>query len=304
MPELNFDGRVAVITGAGRGLGRAYAHLLASRGARVVVNDPGFAQSGEGADATPAEEVVAEIRAAGGQAIANFDSVATPEGGQAIIDAAVAEWGRVDILVHNAGNRRRGPMTEMTADTYNAVLAVHLQGAFHMARAAFPLMAAAKYGRIILTSSIGGAYGDREIAGYCTAKAGVIGLSNVFALEGASLNIKSNVVLPGAVTRMSEGRDTSAFPSMPPELVAPLVGLLAHEACPVSGEMYASVAGRMARVFITETEGVYRPSWTIEDVLQDMDRIRDPQKTVTFDVLPRGFYDHLEYSFARTRKAS
>jgi len=298
---LSFEDRVAVITGAGRGLGRAYALLLASRGARVVVNDPGFAQSGLGEDNGPAFETVAEIRALGGEAIANLDSVATPEGGRSIVDAAIKQWGRLDILIHNAGNRRRGPMTEMPQDDFDAVLKVHLHGAFHVARPAFEYMAATQYGRIILTSSIGGIYGDKLIAGYATSKAGVIGLSNVLALEGAPLGIRSNLILPAAVTRMSEGRDTSAFPDMRPDLVAPLVGLLAHEACPVSGEIYAAVAGRLARIFIAETAGVYQPEWSMEKVLSEFEAIRSAQNPVRFEVLPQGFYDHLSYSFERTR---
>ncbi|HEY8385622.1 MAG TPA: SDR family NAD(P)-dependent oxidoreductase, partial [Porticoccaceae bacterium] len=246
MSELRFDGRVAVITGAGRGLGRAYAHLLASRGARVVVNDPGVSLQGEGVDAGPAEAVVREIREAGGEAVANTDSVATPEGGKAIIQTAIDHYGRIDILIHNAGNVRPGSLKEISYEDFEAVLDVHLRGAFHVVRPAFPLMCEAGYGRIILTSSIGGLYGNKKVVNYGVAKAGMIGLSNVVALEGADEGVTCNLIVPGAVTRMAEGVDTSFYPPMGPELVAPVVGWLAHESCTLSGEMLISIAGRVA----------------------------------------------------------
>ena len=156
---LDFFGRVVVVTGAGRGLGREYALLLASRGAKVVVNDVGGSLTGDGADEGPAHQVVDEILAAGGDAVASSDSVATAAGGQAIIDVAMRQYGRIDALVHNAGNVRRGSLKELSYEDFEAVLDVHLRGAFHVVRPAFPLMCAAGYGRIVLTSSIGGLYG-------------------------------------------------------------------------------------------------------------------------------------------------
>jgi len=298
MSDLRFDGRVAVITGAGRGLGRSYALLLASRGARVVVNDSGTSLSGAGADAGPAHEVVREILAAGGQAVACTDSVATPDGGQAIVDTALEHYGRVDVLIHNAGNVRRAPLRDMTPDDFDAVLDVHLRGAFHVVRAAFPVMCDAGRGRIVLTSSIGGLYGNHQVANYAAAKAGVIGLSNVVALEGASAGVTCNVVVPAAVTRMAEGIDTSAYPPMSPELVAPVVGWLAHESCSVTGEIFVALAGRVARVVVAETAGVYRPAWTIEDVAAQSAAIRDAGDPVSFAVVPDGHGDHIRYSFA------
>ncbi|MDT5050989.1 MAG: hypothetical protein QOG75_6911, partial [Mycobacterium sp.] len=237
MSDLRFDDRVAVVTGGGRGLGREYALLLALQGAKVVVNDPGGSLDGDGIDAGPAEEVVREITAAGGDAVASTDSVATPEGGKAIIDTALDRYGRIDILVHNAGNVRRASLKEMTYDDFESVVDVHLRGAFHIVRPAFPLMCDAGYGRIVLTSSIGGLYGNHEVANYAVAKAGVIGLSNVAAIEGAAHGVKSNVIVPAAVTRMAEGIDTSAYPPMGAELVAPVVGWLAHESCSITGEV-------------------------------------------------------------------
>ncbi|MCX8560844.1 SDR family NAD(P)-dependent oxidoreductase [Mycolicibacterium mucogenicum] len=298
MSNLRFDGRVAIVTGAGRGLGRSYALLLASRGARVVVNDSGGALSGDGINAGPAHEVVQEITAAGGQAIACTDSVATPAGGRAIIDAALQEYGRVDVLIHNAGNVRRAPLRDMTSDDFDGVLDVHLRGAFHVVRAAFPAMCDAGHGRIVLTSSIGGLYGNHQVANYAAAKAGVIGLSNVVALEGASEGVTCNVVVPAAVTRMAEGIDTSSYPPMSPELVAPVVGWLAHESCSVTGEIFVALAGRVARVVISETPGVYRPSWSIEDVAAQSAAIRETDDPVSFAVVPDGHGDHIRYSFA------
>ena len=297
MTELRFGGRVAVITGAGRGLGRSYALLLASRGAKVVVNDLGVGLKGEGADAGPAEEVVREIIAAGGEAVACTDSVTTPAGGAAIIDTAMQKYGRIDILIHNAGNVRRGSLKELSGEDFEAVLDVHLRGGYHVVRAAFPLMCVAKYGRIVLTSSINGLYGNANVVNYSMAKAGLIGLSNVAAIEGAAEGVKSNIIIPAAVTRMAEGLDTSQYPPMDPELVAPAVGWLAHESCSVTGEQLISVAGRVARAYAAETQGVYRPSWSIEDIAANIGAIRDTSSPWLFAPAPSGHLDHLRRSF-------
>jgi NAD(P)-dependent dehydrogenase (short-subunit alcohol dehydrogenase family) len=297
MPELRFDGRVAVITGAARGLGRAYALLLASRGARVVVNDPGVSLKGDGIDAGPAQEVVGEIGAAGGEAIACTESVATPAGGKAIIQSALDHYGRIDVLIHNAGIVRRASLKEMTYEDFELVLDVHLRGAVHVVRPAFPLMCKAGYGRIVLTSSINGLYGNPNTANYSVAKAGIIGLSNVAALEGAEAGVRCNVFLPGALTRMAEGLDTSAYPPMEPELAAPVVGWLAHETCSITGEMLSSMAGRAARAYVAESKGVYRASWTIEQVAEQIDVIRSTDAPVVFPVVPLGQVGHILYSF-------
>lgn len=301
---MRFDDRVAVITGAGRGLGRSYAMLLAARGAKVVVNDPGGNLTGGGTDAGPAEDVVREIVAAGGQAVANTDSVATADGGKAIVDTALDRYGRIDILIHNAGNVRRAPLREMSYDDFDAVLDVHLRGAFHVVRPAFPTMCDAGYGRIVLTSSIGGLYGNHQVANYAAAKAGVIGLSNVAAMEGASDGVVSNVIVPAAVTRMAEGIDTSAYPPMGPELVAPTVGWLAHESCSVNGEVFIALAGRVARAFVAETPGLYQPAWSIEDVGEQIAAIRDTSDPVVFPVVPDGHGDHIRYSFAMASRGA
>jgi len=226
MDELRFDGRVAVISGAGRGLGRAYALLLANRGAKVVVNDNGSAILGEGEDEGPAQQVVREIEAAGGEALASVDSVATCEGASAIVQSALDAFGRVDILIHNAGNVRYGALDEIAVEDFHSVLDVHLMGAFYLVRAAFPHMKAQNYGRVVLTSSIGGFYGNQACVNYAVSKSGMIGLSNVIALEGEEHGIRSNLILPGAMTRMvpgsrsRPGRSARKTSSCPPTTAA------------------------------------------------------------------------------------
>jgi NAD(P)-dependent dehydrogenase (short-subunit alcohol dehydrogenase family) len=186
----------------------------------------------------------------------------------------------------------------MAYEDFDAVLDVHLRGAFHVVRPAFPAMRAAGYGRVVLTSSIGGLYGSPTVANYAVAKAGMIGLSNVVALEGAADGVKCNVIVPAALTRMAEGLDTSAYPPMRPELAAPAVGWLAHESCSITGEMLVSIAGRVARAFVAETPGVYRPSWTIEQVGEDIAAIRDTADPWVLSAVPSGQADHITRSFA------
>ncbi len=304
--ELRFDGRVAVITGGGRGLGRAYALLMAARGCKVVVNDLGGALRGDGPDTSVAQSVVNEIVAAGGEAIANADSVATLEGGRAIIQAALNEWGRIDALIHNAGNVRYGSIRDISYDDFKSVVDVHLMGAFHVVQAAFGHMCDQNFGRIVLTSSIGGVYGNKNCVNYGVSKSGMIGLNNVAALEGEEFNVKSNVIVPSAVTRMAEGIDISQYPPMDPELVAPVVAWMAHEACSVTGELIASIAGRIARMFLAETRGVYRAEWTIEDVAAACEQFHDQgaENPQVLDFGLHGHVDHIGYSFAMAREGS
>jgi NAD(P)-dependent dehydrogenase (short-subunit alcohol dehydrogenase family) len=298
MTELRFDGRVAVITGAGRGLGRSYALLLASRGCRVVVNDNGSATRGDTVIASPADEVVNEIKEMGGEAVACAESVATPEGAAAIVQCAIDTWGRIDILIHNAGNVRYGMIADLSIEDFNAVTDVHFKGGFYLAKAAMPHMIAAKYGRVILTASCSGLYGSQTTVNYGMSKAGLMGLNNVIALEGGEHGIQSNTIIPAAVTRMADGLDTSMYPPLEPELVAPMVAWLAHESCPVSGEHYVAGGGRMARAWTTETKGLYQASWTPEDVAAKIDPIRNANgEQWTFPPYPSGMMDHLGETF-------
>jgi NAD(P)-dependent dehydrogenase (short-subunit alcohol dehydrogenase family) len=302
MTELRFDGRVAVITGGGRGLGREYALLLASRGAKVLINDNGSSLDGSGGDAGPAQDVVREIEAMGGAAVACTESVTTPAGGKAIIEAALDSFGKLDILIHSAGNSRFCPLETLSHEEFRSVVDIHLLGGFNVVQPSFPLMMKQGYGRVVLTGSIGGIYTMPTVAPYAVSKSGMIGLNQAIAIEGAERGIKSNIILPGASTRMVEGVDTTGFPPMGPELVAPVVGWLAHEACSISGEMIISAAGRVARAFITESEGVYEADWTIEKMAERIDAIRDPSRQWTFHPVPDGFNQHLGKSFEMAAK--
>ncbi len=297
MTQRRFDGRVAVITGSGRGLGFEYARLLAGLGAKIVINDNGSALDGSGGDTSVAQQAVDQIKAEGGEAVACTESVATAEGGKAIIDAALDSWGRIDVLIHNAGNTRFDSLGEITHEAFRALVDVHMMGAFNVVRPAFPVMKAAGYGRVVLTGSIGGIYTMPQTVHYAMSKASMIGLNNAVSVEGNEFGVKSNVILPGAVTRMAERIDTSQFPPMDPALVAPMVGYLAHEDCAVSAEIYAAVAGRMARVYVTETHGVWHQDWSIDSVAENLDAIRDTSNNLTFHPAEGGFGAHLGISF-------
>jgi NAD(P)-dependent dehydrogenase (short-subunit alcohol dehydrogenase family) len=277
-PGYRFDGRVAVVTGAGRGLGRAYARLLAARGAAVVVNDLGGSMEGDGADAGPASSVAAEIAAAGGKATADTNDVATVAGADALVMQAVERFGRLDVLINNAGIIRWAGFPAADAANLAQHLAVHVGGSFNTTRAAWPVMVEQGYGRIVMTTS-SGMFGLPTNLSYATAKAAVIGLTRSLATAGARRGIKANLIAPGAMTRMAgpppEG-DTPA-PELSPDLVAPMAAFLAHEACPVSGEIYAAGFGRFARVFIASTPGYVHaaPDPTIEDVAGHWAAIND-----------------------------
>jgi NAD(P)-dependent dehydrogenase (short-subunit alcohol dehydrogenase family) len=281
--EHRFEGRVAIVTGAGRGIGRAHALLLAARGASVVVNDLGGSKSGVGTDAEPAAGVAAEILDAGGAAVADHCDVATAAGAQALVDAAVERFGRLDILINNAGIVRWASMPDVDADDVQAHVAVHVLGSFNTARATWPHMVHQRYGRIVMTTSTG-MLGLHANLAYATAKGAVIGLARSLATEGAAHGIKVNLIAPAAYTRMASqdpdenvGDAADQMPQMAPGLVAPMVAFLAHEECPVSGEIYAAGGGRFARLFIASTEGyVHGGSQpTIEDVADHWVAIND-----------------------------
>ncbi len=277
MSTLGFDGKVAVITGAGGGLGRQHALLLASRGAFLVINDLGGSVDGSGSDASAAQKVVDEIVAAGGEAVANHDSVSTPEGGEAIIKTAVDAYGRVDIVINNAGILRDKTFHNMTPDLVDAVIDVHLRGAFNVTRPAWILMREQKYGRIISTSSAAGIFGNFGQANYGAAKMGLVGFTRVLAQEGAKHNIKANAIAPLALTRMTEALLGPLGEKLEPGLISPIVAWLSHEDCDVSGEVYSVGGGRVARVFIGETPGYFKRDLTLEDVRDNWEQIRNTE---------------------------
>ncbi len=275
MSTLSFDGKVAVITGAGGGLGRQHALLLAKRGALVVVNDLGGSVDGTGSSESAAQKVVDEITAAGGEAVANYDSVATPEGGEAIVKKAVDTFGRIDIVINNAGILRDKTFHNMTPDLMNPVLDVHLKGAFHVTRPAWLHMREQGYGRIVSTSSAAGVFGNFGQTNYGAAKMGLVGFTRVLAVEGAKYNIKANAIAPLALTRMTEDIMGPLGDKLAPELVSPIAAWLAHEDCDVSGEVYSVGGGRVARVFIGETKGFYKSDLSMEDIRDNWKTIRN-----------------------------
>lgn len=311
--ELRFDDQVAVITGAGGGLGKQYALLLASRGARIVVNDLGGSVTGDGTDSGAADAAAAEIRGLGGDAVADSHSVTSPEGGQAIIDTALNAWGRVDIVINNAGIVGDAPFEDMTAERFEPLLDVHLKGAFHVTRPAWKVMREQGYGRILHTCSAAGVLGAIGMSNYGSAKAGLIGLTRVLAAEGADRNIKVNAVAPIAFTRMlAHSLDGAAQPDDPaaqavlddlvgqylqkldPALVAPVAAFLTHRDCPVTGEIYTVGAGHVSRFFIGRTKGFYRPGLSVEDVRDHLAEIRDESGYT----VPGGTADEMSELFA------
>jgi len=280
MSEIRFDGRTAVITGAGGGLGRTYAIDLASRGANVVVNDLGGASDGTGGGSSMADAVVKEIQEAGGQAVANYDSVSTPEGGAAIVQSALDAFGSVDVVINNAGILRDKTFAKLTPEDLEIVLDVHLKGAFYVSQPAFRHMKDAGYGRFLYTASAAGIFGNFGQTNYGAAKMGLVGLSNVLAVEGAKYNIKSNVIAPIAKTRLTEALLGPVADSLAPDCVTPLSVYLVSEACEVSHEIYSVGGGRFARIFIG-----LAPGWTkgqgavvtAEDIQSNLEQIREPE---------------------------
>jgi NAD(P)-dependent dehydrogenase (short-subunit alcohol dehydrogenase family) len=246
--DIDFDGRVAIVTGAGGGLGRTYALDLAARGAAVVVNDLGGSVNGEGGDHTAAQKVVDEITSKGGQAVPNFDSVSTPEGGESIVKTAVSEFGKVDIVINNAGFLRDKSFTKLEWSDLDAVIDVHLKGAFYVSQPAFKVMKENNYGRFVFTAS-NATFGNFGQTNYAAAKMGLVGLSNTIAVEGARNGILSNVIMPVAKTRMTEELLGEFAEKLAPELVTPMVAYLSSEACTTTHGAYSAAGGRYARVF-------------------------------------------------------
>ncbi|MBG0832182.1 SDR family oxidoreductase [Planomonospora sp. ID67723] len=282
MSELRFDGKVAVVTGAGHGLGRAHALSLAERGAKVVVNDLGGALDGTGASSGPAAEVVELIVKNGGEAVASTDNVATPEGAQAIVQSAIDAFGRVDIVVNNAGILRDKSFGKMTVEEFDAVIAVHVRGSFLVSHAAFPYLKEQGYGRIVNTSSPAGLFGNFGQANYSTAKMGLVGLTKTLGIEGARAGIKANAIAPIAWTRMTEALLPAEFEAkFTAERVSTLVTFLAHESCETSGEVFSVGGGRIARVFVAEGPGWKQDDHTVEDIRDNWEAIMAEQPYLT-----------------------
>ncbi len=276
---IEFQDRVAIVTGAGRGLGASHARLLASRGAAVVVNDSGVAADGSGAETRPADEVVAEITEAGGTAVADYSSVAEPAGGEAVVATAVDEYGRMDILVNNAGILRDKAFHNLEWPDVDAVLDVHLRGSFFVTRPALRVMREQSYGRIVMTASNAGILGNFGQSNYGAAKMGVVGLANVLKLEGAKYNIRVNVLAPVARTRMTEQLLGPVAEKLDPEMVSPVVAFFCSEECAFTGEIWSVAGGNVSRFFIARTTGYFKPPaegpLSVEDVAANVDRIRD-----------------------------
>ena len=286
---IDFTDRVAVVTGAGRGLGRLYALDLARRGAAVVVNDLGGSMRGDGADAKVADEVVDEIRKAGGKAVASYDSVDSPAGGQAIIDAAADAFGRLDAVVSNAGIFGSVPFEDLSADEWTRMLRVHLDGGFYLSQPAYRVMKKNGGGRFVFISSSAGIFGQPMEAHYAAAKAGLVGLTNVIAIEGEAHGILANSVMPTGFSRMVTETvgdekflaESGFMQAIRPELVVPLVTFLASGACTFTHRNYSAAAGRYARVFVGLSEGWLADTGTeptAEDIEAHLERMSDTEK--------------------------
>ena len=268
----------AIVTGAGGGLGRSYARELARRGAKVVVNDLGGAVDGSGASTKAADLVVDEIKAAGGEAVANYDSVATPEGGEAIVAAALEEFGQVDIVINNAGILRDRSFVNLSRDELDGVISTHLLGGFNVSQPAFRAMKDANYGRFVFTSSNAGIFGNFGQTNYGAAKAGLVGLSNVIAIEGSKYGIQSNVIAPVARTRMTEQLLGPMAELVDPDQVMPMVVYLCSEQNPYTHEIFTAGGGRYGRIFIGTNEGWFAGSKvvpSVDDIAGHIDEIRD-----------------------------
>ena len=290
MADVSFENRVVIVTGAGNGLGKAYALELGKRGAKVVVNDLGGAVDGSGSGNSPADDVVNEIIENGGEAVANYDSVATKDGGESIVQTAVDSFGTVDAVINNAGILRDKSFANMTEEEFSLIIEVHLKGTYFVTQPAFKIMKENNYGRIVNVASPSGLFGNFGQTNYGAAKMGIVGLTNVLAIEGAKYNIKVNVIAPTAYTRMTEALlpdDVGKLFSA--ELVTPMVTYLASEACEPTHEIFGVAAGRFARIGIITHEGYVNTQATAEDIASNIEEIR----TITDGSYPLSNEDEL-----------
>jgi NAD(P)-dependent dehydrogenase (short-subunit alcohol dehydrogenase family) len=293
MADIGYDGQVAIITGSGGGLGREHALELARRGARVVVNDLGGSVSGDGHEEGPAHKTAQEINDLGGIAVADTNSVATPEGGHAIVQTALDEFGTVDIVINNAGILRDKTFHNLTPELLNPVIDVHLRGAFYVTQPAYIVMREKGYGRIVNTSSNSGILGNFGQSNYGAAKMGLVGFTRVLANEGRKHNIIANAIAPVAKTRMTEELFGSAGDALDPKLVTPVVAWLVSSEVDVTGEIYSVAGGIVSRYFIGLTPGYYNPELTAEDVRDNWTTIRDEAGYI----VPDGPNDELKKIF-------
>ncbi len=285
MSDVRFDERVAIVTGAGGGLGRSHALLLAARGAKVVVNDLGGSLDGEGASQAAAQRVVDEITAAGGVAVPSYDGVDTAEGGRSIVQTAIDAFGRVDVVINNAGILRDVSFHKMSEADWDAVLRVHLAGTFYVTHAAWTTMREAGYGRIVNTTSAAGLYGNFGQANYGAAKLGIVGLTKALAQEGHKKGIRANVIAPVAASRMTETiLDEATLARLDPAKVSPLVAYLASEACDDNGQVYAVGGGYVSRVAVVEGKGAVFTGDALEpeDLAARWDAINDLSEATPF----------------------
>ena len=281
MSGINFENKTVVVTGAGNGLGKAYSLEFANRGANVVVNDIGGSVTGDGSEHAPADVVVEEINSSGGSAVANYDSVATKQGGESIIESALSNFGSVDAVVNNAGILRDKSFAKMEEDDLNAIIDVHLKGTFFVCQPAFIQMKEQGYGRFVNVSSPSGLFGNFGQLNYGAAKMGIVGLTNVLAIEGAKYNIKANVIAPNAATRMTEtlfGEDMSKLLTV--DNITPLVVYLASEQCEITHEIFSAGGGRFARIGISTDVGYFNATAKAEDIFDNIDEIRDLSNSI------------------------
>ena len=277
MSDVRFDGRVAIVTGAGGGLGRSHALLLASRGAKVVVNDLGGSRDGTGAPSSEmANKVVEEIRFAGGQAVADAHGVDTVAGGEAIVKTALDAYGTVDIVIANAGILRDRAFHNITEEDWDKIFAVHVKGSFDVIQPAFRIMRQNSYGRIIVTTSNAGLYGNFGQANYSSAKTAVLGFASTLELEGAKYNIKANVIAPVAASRLTEDvMPPQVLEKLKPEYVSPMVAYLCSEECSVSGQIFTAGGGYFGRAAVVEGKGAILPNASLEDIRDNFAKISD-----------------------------
>jgi NAD(P)-dependent dehydrogenase (short-subunit alcohol dehydrogenase family) len=294
MAKIDFTGRVAIVTGAGAGLGRQYALDLGKRGAKVVVNDLGGTRDGTGSSDSAANKVVDEIKALGGQAVPNYDNVATVKGGENIVKTAIDAFGKVDILINNAGILRDKSFTKMEEENWEAVMGVHLKGAYCVTKPAFANMRENNYGRIVMTTSGAGLFGNFGQTNYAAAKMGLIGLTNVLKLEGAKNNIKTNVIVPVAASRLTEDvLPPQFFEKMKPDFISPAVLYMCSEQCQDSGMIINATLGYFSRTAIVTgpgailSDGVKIPE--PEEVMESWDKIKSIENPKYFDQLGEMF---------------